>query len=68
MVLQLQRIDGADFLEPRHDADRLLLLSQPHQRDIGVILGHADKMYQPCLRQGRHQPDIAGLQRVIDQL
>ena len=50
------------------DADALLLLGQPHERHVGVLLRHTDEVDEPRLGQGRDQTDTARLEGVMDEL
>jgi hypothetical protein len=48
------------------DPDAFFLLGQAHERHVRVVLGHPDEVDEPRLGQGRHQPDAAGFERVVN--
>ena len=68
MVLHQQR--GIDTCEMRSggDADRLLFLGDAYQRDVGVVIGHADEVHQPGLRKSGNDLHIAGFEGIVDNL
>src|SRR6185369_8656978 len=55
-------------MRPGRDSDSLLFLGQTDERHLVVILGHANEVYQPGLRQRRYDAHAALLEAVVDQL
>ena len=68
VVLHQHRGLDAGQVRAGGDADRLLFLGEAHQRHIRVVVGHADEVHQPGLRQGRNDLHVARLEGVVDQL
>ncbi len=63
---QQGRVDSGQ-VRPRRDTDALLLFCEANQRHIGVFVGQTNQVDEPCFGKRRHDLNIAGLERIVDQ-